>query len=241
MATAETATVQPPDRTTPSRDAIDGFALEVPSDALTFDGFLRWATSDEFPERGRIDYLGGRLFIDMAAEEINSHVKLKQALYSALGRFSAEADTGELLVDGTLFANRDADSGSEPDAMFCTFDAIEAGRVRYVERDSGSGRQMSVQGSPDLIVEVVSNSSVRKDTRELRERYFAAGVREYWILDARGPRLTFDLLLRGEADWSEAAPDAEGYRRSAVLGRRVRVDRGTTRVGTTKYDVLLPE
>ncbi len=241
MAAVETATVTPHcEQETPrAADLFEDLSLEIPPDALTYDGFLRWATSDEFPERGRIDYLGGRLFIDMASEEINSHVKLKQAVHSALDRFAREKDFGELLADGTLFANQESDSGSEPDGMLCTFESLESGRVRYVERTPGSGRQMSVQGSPDLVVEVVSNSSVRKDTRDLRDRYFAAGVREYWILDARGPRLTFELLAGGGAGWAESVADPEGFRDSAVLGARVMIERGATRVGTVRYDVSI--
>jgi Uma2 family endonuclease len=220
-------------------DPFDGFVLEVPADALTYRGFLRWATSDVFPEKGRIDYLGGRLHIDMAAQELNSHVKLKQAIQSALDAFATENDMGEVLGDGALFAGEVADCGTEPDAMLRTFESIESGRVRYVDRIPDSGRLMTVEGHPDLIVEIISNSSVGKDTKELRDRYFAAGVREYWIIDARGVRLSFTLLLRGENDWSESSPDAKGFRRSEVLGRRIQLKRGTTRVGTVKYEVLI--
>lgn len=244
MATTETAVPARPMATQETPNTLDvsaESAFEIPEDAFTYEGFLRWATSDGFPQCGRIDFLGGRLFIDMAAEEINSHVKLKQAIQSALDRFAREQDIGEVLSDGALFASEQAGSGSEPDAMLCTFEGLTTGRCRYVERDPGTGRHMSVQGSPDVIVEIVSNSSVRKDTRDLRERYFLAGVREYWIIDARGMAMTFHLLARGNEDWSESLTDGDGFRRSAVLNRRVRIDRGASRIGTVKYDVLITE
>ena len=33
--------------------------FRIPADALTFEGFRRWAQSPEFPDTGRIDYLAG--------------------------------------------------------------------------------------------------------------------------------------------------------------------------------------
>jgi len=243
MATTETSLParSTPQQTSDALNVIAEAAFEIPADAHTYEGFVRWATSAEFPEQGRIDFLGGRLFIDMASEEINSHGKLKQAIQSTLDRFCREEELGEMLPDGVLFASSDADSGCEPDAMLCTFEGLTSGRIRYVERDPGSGRQMSVQGSPDIVVEIVSNSSVRKDTRDLRERYFLAGVREYWIVDARGMTMTFHVLVRGNDEWIESLPDGDGFRRSTVLNRRVRIDRGASRIGTVRYDVLITE
>ena len=228
---------EPPPTVTEPR----GLTVQIPADVHTLDGFLDWAASDEFPKQGRIDFINGRLFIDMAAEEINSHVKLKQAVLRGLDNFAHEQNCGEILADGVRFANTESSSGTEPDGMFCSFESIETGRVRYIEIQPGRGRVMAVQGRPDIIVEVISNSSVSKDNRELRQSHFAAGVREYWIFDARGMRLSFDLLTRNEHDWVEAAPDADGFRLSPVLQRRVRIDRGTTRVGTVCYDLRLRE
>jgi Uma2 family endonuclease len=45
------------------------------------------------------------------------------------------------------------------------------------------GRYIDVEGPPDLIVEIVSDTSVAKDTRRLPEAYFRAGVAEFWLAD----------------------------------------------------------
>jgi Uma2 family endonuclease len=37
-----------------------------------------------------------------------------------------------------------------------------------------------------MVLEVVSASSVEPDTQTLRELYWAAGIKEYWLVDARG-------------------------------------------------------
>jgi len=46
------------------------------------------------------------------------------------------------------------------------------------------------KGSPDLIVEILSPATARKDTKEKFLRYERAGVREYWIADPVGKMIT---------------------------------------------------
>ena len=45
-----------------------------------------------------------------------------------------------------------------------------------------------------MVLEVVSDGSVRKDTVVLRRAYWEAGVREYWLVDARRDPPSFDIL-----------------------------------------------
>ena len=176
-------------------------------------------------------------------EELNSHGYLKSLLGSEICAMVRQKQLGKVLIDRALFAHRGAELGSEPDVLFCSYAAIESGRVRFVERVPGSGRFLSVQGSPDLLVEIISDSSVRKDMVQLRADYFTAGVREYWILDARQQPLVFHLLTRGDpaTDWTEAAPAADGTRRSPVLDRRVSIVRGTDPIGGIEWNVTLAE
>jgi len=49
--------------------------------------------------------------------------------------------------------------------------------------------------------------------------YYQAGVREYWLIDARGKELSFELLRRGDAAFETTPADADGYQRSEVLRR----------------------
>ena len=234
-------TAEQSDRLRPTADAGDGVVLEIPADAHTLSGFLRWEDSDAYPRRGRIDFLGGRLFIDMAAGEIHSHETLKARVGLAVGNVVSERKLGKFFIDNVRYVHREADSGVEPDVLVCLYESIRAGRLRFTESEKGGSRCMSVEGSADLVVEIVSDSSVAKDTSRLRDSYFVAGVREYWILDARGMRLTFALLTQGAENWIEAARDADGFRRSGILGQRVRVDRVTDEVGYPDYDVKFRE
>jgi Uma2 family endonuclease len=48
--------------------------------------------------------------------------------------------------------------------------------------DSAKITEQGCKGAPDLVVEVVSKSSIRKDLHEKYDVYEQAGVKEYWIV-----------------------------------------------------------
>lgn len=231
---------QPARETPPHIEPFSGIAFEIPADAHTLDGFLRWEESTSFPQRGSIEFIEGRLFINMAAGEIHSHETLKARIGLAVGTI-VNKDLGKFFIDNVRYASSDADTGVEPDILVCLHDSVRAGRLKFVKSRRDAARCMVVEGAADLVVEIVSDASVAKDMQVLRERYFIAGVREYWILDARGMRMTFDLLTRGGTGWQEAEPDADNFRRSDVLNRYVRVERTADAIGLHDYDVSVRE
>jgi DNA-binding PadR family transcriptional regulator len=54
---------------------------------------------------------------------------------------------------------------------------------------------------PELTIEVVSESSRDRDYTEKRDEYWAAGVKEYWIVDAKLEQVL--ILKRGRSQWTE--------------------------------------
>ena len=94
-----------------------------------------------------------------------------------------------------------------------------------VERDS-----IELRGTPDWVVEIVSRSSVRKDTQLLVETYYRAGVTEYWLIDARFDPLRFAIFARGESAY-EPAPDQDGWLTSSVFQRQFRFEREEDELG----------
>ncbi len=66
----------------------------------------------------------------------------------------------------------------------------------------------NVQGAPDLVVEILSPSSVERDRTLKRRLYARHGVREYWIVDTDARAATV-LLLR-DGGFETAATYGEG-------------------------------
>ncbi len=194
--------------------------------------FLRWTADATFPDYGRVDYLAGEIWIDMSEEQLFSHNQVKLAFYVALGRLVQENEPGRFFPDGARLVHPEADLSAVPDAVFVSDSRFEQMRVRLV---GGAERGfVRIEGGPDMVLEVISESSVQKDTVRLRELYHAAGVREYWLVDARRDPLTFDIL-RQTARGCVATRRQGGWVRSTVFGKSFRLASGTDKHGRPRY------
>ena len=109
--------------------------LEIPA-IQDLAEFRRWAASDGFPEAGRIDYVAGRIEVDMAPEELHTHGKLKVELVRVLANRVRELDLGELYTDRTRVSCPEADLSVEPDLVLVTEESLdsEIGRASCRER-----------------------------------------------------------------------------------------------------------
>ncbi len=211
-------------------------ALTIPScDGL--GEFRVWTRSTGFPEKGRIDWLGGRIEVDMSPENLFTHGTLKTELAARIYGVIREANRGEVFVDRTRVVCPAADLSVEPDVVVVTHASIDAGRVAFVPASSDSGSFVEIEGGPDLVVEIVSNASVHKDTRRLPPAYHAAGVRELWIVDVRTESPVFRVLRRGRRGYEDVPVTADGWRESDVLEREVRLVIQQTPRGTPRYDL----
>jgi Uma2 family endonuclease len=216
-----TAPVQPSARLSIITDRL---RLEVPPTAFTLPGFRAWATADDFPERVRVTFIDGEITLDMSNEELHTHVAVKGEIARVLLTLNRELKLGKFFPDGVLFSNGEGNVSNNPDALFLTGDALRSNRITMVPRKSAEGQCIELIGTPDWVLEVVSDSSVRKDTRQLREAYHAAGVPEYWLVDARGDEIVFQILLHRKSGYV-AATSRDGWQRSRVFGRSFRLTR----------------
>jgi Uma2 family endonuclease len=212
--------------------------VRVPADVCELENFRRWAHSMDFPEHGRFSFLAGEVDVDMSPEEIESHNKVKTDVAAGLWNWIRQQGLGDLLSDRAFLVNERAQLATEPDLMFCSSESIRDGRVRYAERVEGSHRFMEVVGAPDLVVEVVSKNSVRKDTKTLLSLYYAAGIREYWLIDARGEAIDFTIYERGTDGYKAVASDEDGYRQSAVMNRSFLLTREPSPAAGYWYNLL---
>src|SRR5208282_61971 len=199
--------------------------IEIPCFRSLAD-FRAWASSVDFPEQGRIDYIRGRIEVDMSPENVFFHGSVKTEVIVELGNILKSTGTGHLFSDRMRVSCPDADLSAEPDVVYVSDDALDSGRVRLVQSATGEpDSYVELEGAPDLVVEIVSDSSVAKDTQRLPLSYWQAGVTEYWLVDVRGERLSFRIYARGATSYEPVTTDHEGFQRSAVFDRRFRLDR----------------
>jgi Uma2 family endonuclease len=176
----------------------------------------------------------------MSPEDLFTHGTLKLQVASKIEQRVAQLDLGYVFVGETRISNIVGDVSSEPDVVLLSHEALDEGRVTLVPKATGEeGRYVEVEGAVDLIVEIVSDSSVAKDTKRLPTAYYRAGVRELWLIDARGKRLKFQILRRGKQSFEPTPVDDGGFQPSEVLTCLVRLERERDRRGYWVYRLLL--
>jgi Uma2 family endonuclease len=213
---------------------IEGDRLLVPASALELAGFRRWVTSEEFPESVRASWIGGEVFIEMSPESIDSHNKVKAAVTATLQRIADEEDLGEVYADGFLLTNERAGVSTEPDLAFAAYATLEASRLVLRPRAGRDDEWVEIEGAPDLVVEIVSDASVRKDLVRLRDAYARAGIPEYWVIDARAAEVRFEILRLDGDEYRAVAPVGHAQP-SAALARSFQLTRRRNRVGRWSY------
>jgi Uma2 family endonuclease len=201
---------------------------------VDLDSFGDWAYSKDFPRQGQVSFLGGQVWVDTTMEELFSHNQVKGAFAITLGNLVNAAQNGWYFYDRAFLTKAASQLSTEPDGIFVAAASVQAGRVRFIERAPHS--YLELAGTPEMVLEVVSESSVDKDTVVLRELYYNAGVQEYWLVDARRDVPRFDILHRGRRDYSRTRPQG-GWLRSGVLNRCFRLVRQPGLLGYPKYVV----
>lgn len=216
--------------------------VEIPLTLQSLADFRRWATSDAFPEHGRIDYVAGCIEVDFSPEDLHTHGKLKTELVVVLGQRIKERQLGELYTDSTRISCPDADLSVEPDLVFVSDASLDSGRVLLVPKSGGApDRYVEMEGPPDLVVEIVSDASVRKDTERLPAAYFRAGVPEFWLIDARGETLLFQIHRPGPTAYTAVTPEPDGYQHSPTLTLSYRLTRSRNAKGRLTFDLETKE
>jgi Uma2 family endonuclease len=211
--------------------------LRIPEDVHTFEGFERWAESDEFPETGRIDYLAGDVEVALSPEDLYAHGAVKTAITATFHSLITAEDRGDVFSDRTRLTSRFADLSVEPDVLVVLQDSLETGRARPTPgSDRRPNRFSSIEGASDVVVEIVSDSSVSKDTDRLPLLYARAGIPELWLIDARGEKdLRFDIYTLRGIEYVLAERDTGGWSRSPRLGGSFRLTRRYTRPFSWRY------
>ena len=98
----------------------------------------------------------------------------------------------------------DAENTVQPDLVFVS------------SANLGIIQQRAIFGTPDLLVELVSPSSVRRDRYDKKELYARFGVKEYWIGDPANKALEVLTLKEGRYEL-QCCAEVKGKLTSLVL------------------------
>jgi Uma2 family endonuclease len=206
--------------------------VRIPSWVVDLESFRRWVDSDEVDDKIRLGYLDGEIWVNMSKEQLFTHNRVKTAYTVVMAGMVEGEQLGYYFSDGVRLSNLAANFSVNPDAVFASWDALRLARIRLV-----AGKQhgfTELEGTPDMVLEVMSDSSVEKDDDLLRILYWQAGTTEYWLVDVRGGKLRFDILHRGKKGFV-ATRRQSGWLKSAVFGRSFQLRQGTDPLGHPRF------
>lgn len=158
---------------------------------LTYDDYCL------FPDDGRRhEVMDGKHFVSPAPSV--RHQKLVVRLCFALKRLLVSAPLGEVLV-------------APLDVVLSETDVVQPDLVYVSRENQGIVAAANIQGTPDLVVEVISDSTRRRDEELKGKLYERFGVLEYCLVDPDAGRISVRRRTDGRftsvAELSAAAGD----------------------------------
>jgi Uma2 family endonuclease len=124
----------------------------------------------KMPEDKRYELIEGELF--MTPSPKMDHQRISLRLVSRMARFVEEKGLGEVL-EAPADVYLDEESVVQPDILFISKD-----RINIIGEDN-------VRGAPDLVIEILSESTAYRDTIQKKMLYARFGIKEYWIAAPR--------------------------------------------------------
>ena len=163
----------------------------------TYEDFCACVSEDQ-----KADLIDGVIY--MASPENTDANELFMWLAGLLFDFADYYDLGK--VYGSRVATRfSKKTAPEPDIVFVSKDHLH--RVK----------RGGVEGAPDIAVEIVSPDSIDLDYNLKRQKYEAAGVPEYWIIDEIEETVTL-LRLGTDGKYREVKPKKGEYHSTVLKG-----------------------
>lgn len=195
--------------------------------------FREWAGDNEFPEKTRVDYYQGEVWLDMSKEQLFTHGSLKTEIAAVLQTLTKQNKLGRYWCNGVLVTNVIAELSGNPDGTFISHESFTTKKVTLTE--GAEGGYVEIVGTVDMVLEVVSDSSEKKDNQTLFEAYYEAGIAEYWLVDARGTEIEFHVYKRGAKKYAVTKKPPGGWTKSAAFGKSFRLVRGKDATGNPGF------
>ena len=172
----------------------------------------------------------------MSKEQIFTHNQVKAKFGIVLAQLAKANRYGLYFPDGVYLSNEIANLSCRPDGCYVSRRSLRLDRVR-LEEGAEEG-YVELMGTPDMALEVMSPSSVRKDTVRLRELYWRAGINEYWLVDARGLPIRFAILRRTAKGYVQV-PRQAGWQKSTVFGKAFKLTARDDEDGFPEYTLAI--
>lgn len=127
----------------------------------TYEDYLKIADDK------RYELIDGELI--MTPSPITRHQRISRKIEFVIEKFVADNNLGEVF-DAPYDVYLDEENVVQPDILF-----VSRGRLSIIG-------EKNIQGSPDMVIEIVSENSAYRDIVQKKNLYARFGVKEYWIV-----------------------------------------------------------
>jgi Uma2 family endonuclease len=131
------------------------------------------------PDDKRYELIEGDLI--MTPSPVTAHQRISGRIEFELRKHVQGRDLGEVF-DAPLDVYLDNENVLQPDIMFISKDR------------AGIIGEKNIQGAPDLVIEILSESTAYRDMAQKKKLYAKFGVKEYWIVTPEEASITIYLL-----------------------------------------------
>jgi Uma2 family endonuclease len=165
----------------------------------TYADYLTWM------DDVRRELIDGFIYMMSAPKRV--HVEVSKNIYRCFDYWLSQTECG-CEVYYAPFSVRLPKSANDKDSNKI-YDVVEPDIC--VVCDSSKLDEDGCIGAPDLVVEVLSKSTKRKDTSKKLDLYEASGVREYWTVDTK-TKIVDVFLLQANGFYNESESYEKGQK-----------------------------
>lgn len=166
---------------------------------MSYGEYLAWAGEDVHAE-----WVDEEVIVHMPATDL--HQLTLGFLQALLLLYVSRLKLGQVFTAPFPMRLRNVPSQREPDLFVVTNANLSHVNRQYLD------------GPADLVVEIVSDESVRRDRHEKLREYERSGVKEYWVIDPRVGRRRADFYrLDDEGAYDLYATEDEERVETAIL------------------------
>ncbi|MDZ7935503.1 MAG: Uma2 family endonuclease [Emticicia sp.] len=166
---------------------------------LTYNDYVKLTP----PDSGNFELLNGRIFF-MASPK-PSHQDVSSLLHTFLGFYIVQNKLGKLFTApmDVIFTEHDT---FQPDLLF-----ISKERLNIIGENK-------IEGSPDMVVEILSPSNNDTEMSYKKHIYEVSGVKEYWLINVEKQTLKLYKQVDNELRWQRDIQKNEVLKSEIIQG-----------------------
>lgn len=172
--------------------------LKTEKTHLTYEQFLQMKDEDTHAE-----WVNGEAIVLMPPKRC--HQEALRFLAYLLEEYLQRNPVGEFLFASFELYLPRSNASREPDLF-----VVRNENLQHLDADRFTG-------APDVVVEVISDDSVHRDSVEKFLEYEREGVCKYWLIDPRPGRRAIHMFRLQEGSYVPVQPDENGWFNSSVL------------------------